>query len=205
MSEIAREVIELLEQYFAYIYPGFITVVVHHFVKARGTKFDKTTFIMSLVTSYVYILIHKAAFKRAVSEFTNFDYIWLLVAAILIPLIWHWICNAEWIENGLRKIGIDTSIQTTAWDYLQSRDKDKDGIVLKVFLDEKGLMYEGCLRYRESDPEKDSVICLSGYRRYIKENDKFVVKQDYNNDNSRWVLINTKEITRSEIKYKSEK
>ena len=39
----------------------------------------------------------------------------------------------------------------------------------------------------------------------IEENGKYITKQDYNNDNSRWVLINIKEITRSEIKYASEK
>lgn len=91
------------------------------------------------------------------------------------------------------------------WDYIHNRDKEKKGIILKVFLDDKDIMYEGSLRYRESDLEKEPSICLSGYRRYVKENGKYITKQDYNNDNSRWVLINIKEITRSEIKYASEK
>ena len=96
-------------------------------------------------------------------------------------------------------------MEDTVWDYIQYRDKEKKGIVLKVFLDDKDIMYEGSLRYRESDPEKEQAICLSGYRRYVKENGRYIPKQDYNNDNSRWVLINVKEITRSEIKYASEK
>ena len=38
MVEIIKALIELLERYFVYIYPGFITLLVHHFAKARGTK-----------------------------------------------------------------------------------------------------------------------------------------------------------------------
>ena len=102
-------------------------------------------------------------------------------------------------------MGFNTTLEDTVWDYIQYRDKEKDGIVLKVFLDNKDIMYEGCLRYRESDIDKEQAICLSGYRRYIKENGSYVKKQDYNKDNSRWVLINLNEITRSEIKYNSEK
>ena len=78
-------------------------------------------------------------------------------------------------------------------------------IVLKLFLDNNDIMYEGSLRYHESDINKKQTICLSGYRRYIKENGKYVVKQDYNNDNSRWVMLDISEITRVEIKYHTNK
>jgi len=74
-----------------------------------------------------------------------------------------------------------------------------------VFLDDKDIMYEGSLRYWESAPEKEQAICLSRYRRYFKENGRYTPKQDYNNDNSRWVVIDVKKITRLEIKYASEK
>lgn len=66
-------------------------------------------------------------------------------------------------------MGFNTTLEDTVWDYIQYRDKEKDGIVLKVFLDNKDIMYEGCLRYRESDIDKEQAICLSGYRRYIKK------------------------------------
>ena len=105
----------------------------------------------------------------------------------------------------MNKININTTVETSVWDYIHYRDKDKKGIVLKVFLDDKDIMYEGSLRYHESDTTKQQTICLSGYRRYVKENGKFVPKQDYDNDNSRWVLINITDITRVEIKYDSAK
>ena len=151
------------------------------------------------------LVLYKFFFKTDVSQFSNKDYVILLIFSILLPVIWHWISRSYFAEKVLNKIGINTTLENTVWDYIQYRDKEKKGIVLKVFLDDKDIMYEGSLRYRESDPEKEQAICLSGYRRYVKENGRYIPKQDYNNDNSRWVLINIKEITRSEIKYASEK
>lgn len=205
MVEIVKGVLELLEQYFVYVYPGFVTILVHHFAKARGTKLNKSTLGISVVISYVYTVLYKFFFKTDVSQFSNKDYVILLIFSILLPVIWHWISRSYFAEKVLNKIGINTTLEDTVWDYIQYRDKEKKGIVLKVFLDDKDIMYEGSLRYRESDPEKEQAICLSGYRRYVKENGRYIPKQDYNNDNSRWVLINIKEITRSEIKYASEK
>lgn len=205
MVEVVKGVLELLEQYFVYVYPGFVTILVHHFAKARGTKLNKSTLGISVVISYVYIVLYKFFFKTDVSQFSNKDYVILLIFSILLPVIWHWISRSYFAEKVLNKIGINTTLEDTVWDYIQYRDKEKKGIVLKVFLDDKDIMYEGSLRYRESDPEKELAICLSGYRRYVKENGRYIPKQDYNNDNSRWVLINIKEITRSEIKYASEK
>jgi len=40
MLEIIKEVLELLERYFVYIYAGFVTILAHHFAKARGTKLN---------------------------------------------------------------------------------------------------------------------------------------------------------------------
>lgn len=205
MVELVQDIIELLEKYFIYIYPGFISVFVFHFSKARGTKINKSTFLTCVVISYIYIIFYRVLFKRSVNDFKDYDYIALFVTAILIPVIWHWISRTKWLEDILLKLGFNTSIEDNVWDYLQYRDKKKEGIILKVFLDNQELMYEGSLRYRESDPDKEKNICLSGYRRYVKEDGKYKIVQDYNNDNSRWVLINIEDITRSEILYKDAK
>ena len=188
-----------------HLFKGFVTTLTHHFAKARGTKLNKSTLGISVVVSYVYILLYKFFSKISVSQFSNKDYVILLILSVLLPVIWHWISRSYFLESVLNTLGFNTSLEDTAWDYVQYRDKEKKGIVLKVFLDDKDIMYEGSMRYRESDPEKLQTICLSGYRRYIKENGRYIAKQDYNNDNSRWVLINLKEITQAEIKYASEK
>lgn len=103
-----------------------------------------------------------------------------------------------------REIKINTTIETNVWDYIHSRDREGKGIVLKVFLDDN-IMYEGSLRYHESDVPKKQTICLSGYRRYEKKDGRYISCRDYNNDNSRWVMLAMSDVTRVEIKYSSDK
>lgn len=205
MEEIVRNIIGVLEAYFIYVYPGFVTIMIFHFSRAKGTKMNKSTLGICVVISYVYILVYKFFCKREVSQFFYGDYVVMLIISIVLPIIWNNVSRLKFTENLLKKIGLNTTIEDNVWDYIKYRDKEKKGISVKVFLDNKDLMYEGSLRYHESDMEKEPTICLSGYRRYIKENGRYSKKQDYNNDNSRWVLINIREITRSEIKFSSEK
>lgn len=204
MVVIVKEFLELLEQYFVYIYPGFVTIFIHQFAKAEKTKLNKSTLGISVVISYLYILLYKLCFMTPVSEFSNLDYIILLVASIIFPIILHWVSKSYFVEKALYKLGLNTTIEDTVWGYIQNRDKEKTGIVMKVFLDGKGIMYEGCLRYI-SNPEKQQAICLSGYRRYVKVNGEYILKKNYENDNSRWVLMYLNEMDHIEIKYKSAK
>lgn len=205
MGNTIKEVIEVLDKYFIYLYPGFISLYIFYFSKDRKMKGNINTIITSVIISYIYILIYRTLCGRPVDNFKDIDYVILLIVSIILPVILYRICKLEQMEHILEKIGFNTSLEDDVWAYIQSRDKKKEGIVLKVFLDDKNLMYEGCLRYRESNGVKEKTICLSGYRRYIKDGEKYYVKQDYNNDNSRWVLIDISSITRSEIKYETEK
>lgn len=206
MQKVIQDILQCLEQYFVYLYPGFVTIFIYSFTKAKGFKLNKTLIVLSVIISYLYVLIYR--FIRGINEIASFkiyDYIIILIISIVLPFIWNFISKAKWMEKILHKLNINTTIETNVWDYIHNRDKDKKGIILKVFLDDKDIMYEGSLRYHESDKKKEQTICLSGYRRYVKENGKFVVKQDYNGDNSRWVLIKMCDVTRTEIMYDSEK
>ena len=204
--KIIQEILKYLELYFIYLYPGFITIFFYSFTKVKSLKFNKTLIMTSVIISYIYVLIYRwiRGFNTLL-DFNVIDYIIILFISIIIPFVWHWISRSKWIEPLLNKLNINTTIETNVWDYIHYRDKDKEGIVLKLFLDNNDIMYEGSLRYHESDINKKQTICLSGYRRYIKENGKYVVKQDYNNDNSRWVMLDISEITRVEIKYHTNK
>lgn len=205
MADTIKQIIEILDKYFVYLYPGFISLHIFYFSKAKKLKGNIITITFSLVISYVYILIYRTFCNKMVSDFADMDYMVLLIIAVILPIIWHNVSKSRQIEKILDELGFNTTLEDDVWAYIQSRDKEKKGIVLKVFLDDKDIMYEGCLRYRESSDEKEKTICLSGYRRYLKEGGKYYIKQDYNNDNSRWVLIDISKITRSEIKYVTEK
>ena len=55
----------------------------------------------------------------------------MLIVSILLPVIWHWISRSYFAEKVLNKIGFNTTLEDTVWDYIQYRDKEKKGIVLK--------------------------------------------------------------------------
>lgn len=57
-------------------------------------------------------------------------------------------------------------MEDDVWDDIQY--KYEQGINLKIFLELKAIMYEGSLRYRESTLDKNRILCLSSYRRYVK-------------------------------------
>lgn len=206
MGNTAEDILILLEKYFVYIYPGFISYFVLYFAKAKKLEKNHTTFISCLVVSYVYIIIYKFFRKIPVEEFNNIDYIVLFLLALVLPLIWNYVSRCKWFENFLRFIGVNTTIEENVWDYIRYRAKDKnEGLSLKVFLDDIGIMYEGDLRYHESDSNKEQSICLSRYRRYKKTEEKYEVTHNYENDASRWVMIKASDIKRVEIKYESKK
>ena len=205
MTTFIDEALQSLEQYFIYLYPGFITICFYSFIKARKIQPNKVLIVSSIVISYVYVLIYRWITEKNIEKFQVADYIIILFIAIVVPYIWHLINRSSWIEPALNKIGINASMDDSAWGYIHHKDKNKKGIVLKIFLDDEKVMYEGSLRYRETGTEKQCAVCLSGYRRYVKEDDKFVQKLDYGDDHSRWVMIDVTKATRVEVKYNESK
>lgn len=202
MTDIIEEILILLEKYFVYIYPGFISVSVLCFAKAKKFKKNEIMFITSIVISYIYVVVYKLVRGKEVEAFNNTDYVILFFLAIILPLVWNRISQTEWFEVVLRLMRVNTSVEECVWDYIRYRaKKENEGIAVKVFLDELGIMYEGGLRYHESDSEKEQTICLSGYRRYIKVNGKYEVTNNYENDASRWVMLKANDVKRVEIMY----
>lgn len=200
-----QDILQSLELYFIYIYPGFITIFVYLFTKAQRLKEKKYVIIISVIISYVYVVIYRWIRNYdKLSQFTVKDHVIILAISILVPIIWHRISLSKCLECFFREIKINTTIETNVWDYIHSRDREGKGIVLKVFLDDN-IMYEGSLRYHESDVSKKQTICLSGYRRYEKKDGRYITCRDYNNDNSRWVMLAMSDVTRVEIKYSSDK
>lgn len=207
MLETIKGTLELLEQYFVYIYPGFISYFVLCFAKAKKFKKNQITLLTSIIVSYVYIIIYNYISDIEIKSYNSIDYLLLLGIAVILPLIWNWISQTKWLERILRSLHINTTVETNVWDFIRYRAKEKnEGLSIKVFLDDLGIMYEGGLRYHESEPEKEQTLCLSGYRRYKKnEYGKYEVTHDYADDTSRWVLVKINDVKRVEIKYDSDK
>lgn len=206
MVNLIKDVLDSLTLYFVYFYPGIISMFVYRFVRGRSIVEDKITLIKGITISYIYVTIMTFLLRKSVGDFSVVEHFFLLLISIVTPILWNGSIKSKKFRNVLDWLKIDTEISDNLMDLVKSKETDtKKGIVLKVFLDKQDLMYEGKLREHESDINKSQVICLSGYRRYVKKDNVFSVKNDYSGDNSRWVALKSDDITRIEIKYEEEK
>lgn len=206
MVELIKDVLDALTLYFVYFYPGIITMFVYRFVRGRSIIENNMTLIKGVTISYVYVAIMSFFMKKNVNAFSAWEHILLLLVAFLIPILWNLVIKGKLFRKVLCYLKIDTELSDNLLDLIRSKETDiQKGIVLKVFLDKQSLMYEGKLREHESDIGRQQIICLSGYRRYVKNDNSYLVKNDYSGDNSRWVAIKDEDITRIEIKYEDAK
>lgn len=86
--DILEEIPKLFDRYYIYIYPGWVAIFMYHFATARKTKWNKETLEISVVLSYVFVLLYKTILNRTIPEFSNRDYGALLILAVLIPIWW---------------------------------------------------------------------------------------------------------------------
>ena len=114
MTTFIDEALQSLEQYFIYLYPGFITICFYSFIKARKIQPNKVLIVSSIVISYVYVLIYRWITEKNIEKFQVADYIIILFIAIVVPYIWHLINRSSWIEPALNKIGINASMDDSA-------------------------------------------------------------------------------------------
>ncbi len=206
MENFVKDLLGVLKEYFIYIYPGIISLFIFRF--ANGKKFveDKISLLKSIVISYVYVILLSIFIKIDFENVSKKIHIILLIMSVVLPVFIHAAGNWNWVRKILMFCSINTSLRDNVLDTITSLENDKNkGISVKLFLDEKGLMYEGKLRLHESDSSCEKILAISQYRRYVKENERYSVKQDYSGDNSRWVVLREKDVTRIEIKYEDEK
>lgn len=192
--KVAEEILQLLNSYLIYFIPGYISIWEYSFLKGKHINENINIIIKSIIVSYLYVKVsmHK-------------DWVTIIIAFI-VPYIYYLLQTFEWFDKVLKFMRINTSITDNVLDLIQNKEKKKKAVNLKLFMDEKGIMYEGQLRVHESDNQKEQVICLSGYRRYIKNDvGKYEVKNDYNGDKKRWVLLKYNDADRIEVQYADEK
>lgn len=200
-SQIIKNFLDALNEYFVYLYPGFITLVIYYFSLGKNLKENKYILIKSVIISYLYISFSKVVIEKNFLKNSKVQNMVLLVLAIGVPLIWNALMKTKLFTLFLRKIGIRTDIYDSIMDSL--RFKEKDGVWVRVFLDDKGVMYEGSLRLYEKDTKKKQQIVLSGYRyfRIDAQTKEEIIIENHENDSEYWVKVLEKDITRMEFKY----
>lgn len=207
MENYIAESLEVLSKYFVYLYPGFISLFIFRFANGKNFVENKTSILKAIVISYVYMLIlsYFTGLDMNPENITIGEQFILLGVSVGVPIVLHAAGKWEWTREFLYGLGIKTAIKDDILDIITALDSANEGIVVKLFMDEKGLMYEGNLRMHESDIEREQVIAISRFRRYVRQDGRFVVTHDYSGDHSRWAVLKGKDISRIEVKYKSAK
>lgn len=197
-----NNLLNVIKEYIVYVYPGFITLMIYRFIIAKNVEENEYTLIKSIIISYIYVAILEGITKINFSKFIIPHHIILLIVACIVPIIWNCIFKSSIATKSLRAIKIDTSVHENMLESLRAKE---EGLWIRVYMDDYGIMYEGTLRGHESDPNREQQIALSGYRFY-RINSKSKEKEciiDYANKKQHWVKIREKDITRMEVVYEN--
>ena len=97
MVELIKSIIDSLTLYFAYIYPGIITIFIYGFVRGRSIVENKITLIKGITISYVYVIIMNLLLNRQVSEYSIFEHFLLVLVSFVVPIIWNVIVKSKTI------------------------------------------------------------------------------------------------------------
>ena len=208
-SEDIIKLIDVLPSYLCYIYPGYISMFLFYYFRALTLSDTKAKIIKSIVISYLYIVIAKNIAipllnKLLCNDINNaFDSFWfnviLIILSVFVPyIIYMCFFKNSFMEQIIKKIGIETTLDRNEIDMLQR--KYRDGLWIYVYLKNGNVMYEGSLAEKELENGCTKFFCLSKYRKYlIKENGKVKVLTDNSGDSKEKVLIYFDQISHFEI------
>ena len=190
------EIITLIDElanYIDYLYPGYITIFLYLFFKAKTLKDEKGVVVKSIVISFLYKLIIKEE-----SCLSSIAYHSMLVGmSVFVAYIGYWLQTREEVLNFLEFFGIYTRFEEEAISLLDNEDISA---WVKVYLKDENIVYEGSLGPRELEEGKRTFITLLSFRRYaVDENGlkKDKSEESYNTDDNK-VLIYFDDIKRVE-------
>lgn len=143
-----------------YFYPGYITLYIYYFLKAKTLQDKKGIVAKAIVLSFLY--------TTCVDRFLNISdiryHVMLILIAIIIPYIANSLQKSSVLRSIFNVLGIDISMEENEIDILDTGELSS---WLKVYLRDSKLVYEGYLGDRELESGKKRFISLKKYRKYI--------------------------------------
>lgn len=201
-SESIMTIIEMLPTIFINFIPGYLFVRVINFRFSKVTNDDNHLLLKSIVISFIIITTLDQLFS-----FVNLNFdieetiikIIILVFSVVVGLIWCKILNCRYTRILLLKLGFNKSLNTNIFDDIVDIDK---GLKILAFLPEEELIYAGEIRrYEDGEKIDDYFIVLSNYVVIGYDGEEIDNREE---DNTKWVMLNTKNISRIELIYHEE-
>ena len=154
------KLMDSIATYIVYFYPGYISLYVYHFLKAKTLKDEKGTIAKSIVISFLY--------KICVDRFhlsSEIAYHFCMIGvSTVVPYIAHVAQKSDVLKEVFSFLDIQTSMDENEIDVL---DDGEISPWLKVYLRNDKFVYEGYLGKSELEEGKKQFISLKKYRKYI--------------------------------------
>ena len=158
-DEILR-VLDSLAKYIVYIYPGYITIYLYRFFRAKRADGNKEILFKSIAISFLY----KLALDKALSETEIMYHFWMIIISVIIPYIAYQAQKSSIAQKALEILRINTRFEENEIVIL---DNGEYSAWVKVYLKEDNIVYEGFLGETEMESGKRQFIILKKYRKYI--------------------------------------
>ena len=186
-------VIDALPEYLKYVYPGYISIYLYMFFKAKTVSETKGILLKSVVISYLYV----TAIDQLSIDSQLYENFWLILISVIFAYIAYLFTKSDYTRVVLDAMNIQTAFYENEMDALLG---DDSGAWLCVYIKDENLVYEGWLHYDEMEASR-KYISLTNYRKYMLDEDGFPQKQyieEHDNDHEEEVLIFWDEIKRIE-------
>ena len=207
------EVLQILNNYITYIYPGLLSIFVYKYLE--GKKFEENNIIVikSIAISYLYMVFLQKVIQLNLNipKLTKiFPHLVLLIVSVVLPIILYKIVNAQWFEKVQKWMKISTRRSSNPIEIALSKGETP---WVCVYMDEIGIMYEGYIRNYVKDVDRLTYLMISQYKISKLDESTNTYKQTYPaiipgtvSDVSKkdWVILYFEYITRIEIVYNSE-
>lgn len=158
-NEILR-VLDSLANYVIYIYPGYITIYLYRFFRAKCTDGNKEILFKSIVISFLY----KIVLDQALPETEIMYHLWMIVISAIVPYAAYMAQKSDTIQRAMEILGINTRFEENEIEIL---DNEEYSAWVKVYLKGDNIVYEGFLGETEMESGKRQFIILKKYRKYI--------------------------------------
>lgn len=197
------EEIEVLIEYlpiiFIYFVPGYIFIRINCYRFTKDINKINNLLLKSVVVSYILIALVKFIFQICSKDF-NLANTLVKIILIFVSIIAGMFCSKillnKYSKNILEKLGLKKSFNPNIFDDITD---EENGTWIVVYMPEERVIYKGVLqRYEDKEELENYFLILSNYilydyKQHIIEDNLFV--------SNKWVMLNTKDISRIEILY----
>lgn len=187
-----NELIKSIPIIIRFIVPGYIFLSVKNFYSESEKQKDDNILLKSLIISSVISTIANIF----ISENNYFYHAILIVLAIVLSILYVKFIYCGYIEKIAHRFKLYKTFKKDTFDYIIDTEL---GMWFYIYLEDEKIIYIGKVIYYENAiGNNHRYIQLSNYSCYSYDGKKI---SDYEDDNYKTVLLNTKDIKRIELFY----